>query len=267
MDNNSKNDTPSLSPEEIRAIGEIQIGPSKYETFLDDHYKKFILGVIVVILLGVGGVAWYSTSNATSNKAAAELVSAMGENKIRLMTDLSSPDQSKLQGIAENYENTVSAETALCLKGAAQLSGGESAQGEATLTELSASAKNPLVRQRSIVTLATHFMNAGKKEKAVALWTKLCLEENGVYAALAYMCLGDIARMDGKTEEARSFYKSAIEKYPQSSLVREGGDIMLRLALLDVDDPKPVAPPVLPNNNTDNSIPSLTPSIGNPVTK
>lgn len=266
MDNNSKNDTPSLSPEEIRAIGEIQIGPSKYESFLDDHYKKFILGLVAVILLGVGGVAWYSTKNATSDKAAAELIAAMGENKIRLVSESSSSDQSKLQNIAQQYENTASAETALCLKGTAQLSGESSSEGITTLTALSESAQNLLVRQRATASLAMHYMNAGEKEKAILMWKKLCVEDAGIYAAMAYMCLGDIARMDGNTEEARSFYKSAIGKYPQSSLVREGGDIMLRLALLDVDDPKPVAPPVLPNSNSDN-VPSLAPSIGNPVTK
>ncbi len=266
MDNNSKNDTPSLSPEEIRAIGEIQIGPSKYESFLDDHYKKFILGLVLVVLLGVGCVAWYSMRNATSNEAAAALITAMGENKVRPITQVYSPDQNKLQDIAQNYDSTASVETALCLKGMAQLSSGEASNGIATLTELSASAKNPLVRQRAVASLAMHYMNAGEKEKAVLMWKKLCLEENGIYAALAYMSLGDIARMDGNTEEARSFYKSALEKYPQSSLVREGGDIMLRLALLDVDDPKPVAPPVLPNTGTD-STPSLVPSLEVPATK
>ena len=38
-----------MSPEEIKAIGEIELGPSKHEIFLNQHYKKLMWGGIGVV--------------------------------------------------------------------------------------------------------------------------------------------------------------------------------------------------------------------------
>ena len=57
MDTTSKNteDTLPLTPEEIKAIGEIAIGPSRHEQFLNAHYKKLMWGGIT-LGIAAGGV-------------------------------------------------------------------------------------------------------------------------------------------------------------------------------------------------------------------
>ena len=56
MDTNSKTneDTLPLSPEEIKAIGEIAIGPSRHEQFLNAHYRKLMWGGITLGIVAGG---------------------------------------------------------------------------------------------------------------------------------------------------------------------------------------------------------------------
>ncbi len=250
MENTPKNAGSPLSPEEIRAIGEIQIGPSKYESFLDDHYKKLILSLVALGLLGGAAIAWFSHKSAVDERAAARLIAAMGEGAVKSSAEPRTISLKDIQAAVGECEGTPSAPTARYLEGVARLAQGDQTQGTAILSELASSEESgDLIRQRSLASLAMFFMNAGEKEKAVEFWKKVCADESSLYAPLACMCLGDLAKMDGHVEDARGFYKTAVEKYPQSALVRQGGDIPLRLALLDVDEPKPVAPSILPSEN------------------
>ena len=65
MDTNSKNneDTMPLTPEEIKAIGEIAIGPSKHEQFLNAHYKKLMWGGITLGVAAGAVIAFFSHRN------------------------------------------------------------------------------------------------------------------------------------------------------------------------------------------------------------
>ena len=65
MDTNSKNneDIQPLSPEEIKAIGEIALGPSKHEQFLNAHYKKLMWGGITLGIVAGGVIAFFSHRN------------------------------------------------------------------------------------------------------------------------------------------------------------------------------------------------------------
>ena len=45
MQTTNKTENPEetpLTPEEVKAIGEIELGPAKHEVFLNKHYKKLI---------------------------------------------------------------------------------------------------------------------------------------------------------------------------------------------------------------------------------
>ena len=79
MDNNSKTneDTLPLSPEEIKAIGEIAIGPSRHEQFLNAHYKKLMWGGITLGVVAGGIIAFFSHRNDMRHEAAAQVVQAM----------------------------------------------------------------------------------------------------------------------------------------------------------------------------------------------
>ena len=79
MDTNSKTneDTLPLSPEEIKAIGEIAIGPSRHEQFLNAHYRKLMWGGITLGIVAGGVIAFFSHRNDMRHEAAAKVVQAM----------------------------------------------------------------------------------------------------------------------------------------------------------------------------------------------
>lgn len=259
MDNKPNDIDAPLSPEEIRAIGEIQIGPSKYETFLDDHYKKLIAGLVIAGLLGGGAIAWFSHSRSQENEAAASIVAGMQETRIATPQSPAVFDVQKLHEAVSAYAATPSADTAAYLEAMGLLQQGHNDQGLALLKEIVENGAASPIAMRADASLATWYMNAGKKDAAEKAWKKVCATPNSLYAPLAYMCLGDMAKMDGRLEEARTFYQAVIEKFPHSYLVT-GGDIPFRLTLLDVDAPKPVSPPVTAPDAAPS--PSLVPGIG-----
>lgn len=259
MDKKPTDTDSPLSPEEIRAIGEIQIGPSKYETFLDDHYKKLIAGLVIAGLLGGGAIAWFTHRRSMEKEAAASIVAGMQETKPVSMLSPASFDAQKLHEAVAASTSTPSENTALYLEAMALLQQGKKQEGTALLKELSSKDGSAPIAQRAQASLAMHHMTAGDKSEAEAAWRAVCATSNSLYAPLAYMCLGDMAKTDGRIEEARSFYKTVVEKYPHSYLVTSG-DVPFRLALLDVDAPKPVAPPVLPADAATPS-PSLVPGL------
>ena len=78
MDTNIKNneDIQPLSPEEIKAIGEIAIGPSKHEQFLNAHYKKLMWGGITLGIAAGCVIAFFSHRNDMRKDAAAQVVQA-----------------------------------------------------------------------------------------------------------------------------------------------------------------------------------------------
>lgn len=258
MDKKPTDTDSPLSPEEIRAIGEIQIGPSKYETFLDDHYKKLIAGLVIAGLLGGGAIAWFTHCRSVEKEAAAAIVAGMQKTKPVSLQSPASFDAQKLHEAVSAYASTPSVDTARYLKAMALLQQGKD-EGLALLKELASKDGSSPIAQRAQASLAMHYMTVGNKSEAEAAWRTVCATSNSLYAPLAYMCLGDMAKTAGRIEEARSFYKTVVDKYPHSYLVTSG-DVPFRLALLDVDAPKPVAPPVLPADAT-NPSPSLVPGL------
>ena len=73
MDDKTRNDDDirPLSPEEIKAIGEIEIGPSKHEIFLNAHYKKLMWGGIGLSVAAACIIAYFSHRNDHRNEASA----------------------------------------------------------------------------------------------------------------------------------------------------------------------------------------------------
>ena len=51
-------DMPELTPEEMKAIGEIELGPSRHEKFLNAHYKKLIVATLAIMLLMAAAIIY-----------------------------------------------------------------------------------------------------------------------------------------------------------------------------------------------------------------
>lgn len=245
MDTNSKNneDTMPLTPEEIKAIGEIAIGPSKHEQFLNAHYKKLMWGGITLGVAAGAVIAFFSHRNDMRQAAAAQVVQAMkitvpGEG----ITTADEYDAAALQSLQQTYSNTPSAITANLLSGLSQLAKGEAA-GVGTLENVAASSAPLPLRARALAALATYELQQGKD--SAPIWTRITQMESNPYSALAYLMLGDIASAKGDKDAARSWYEQCKSKCPASALVTDK-TVEMRLTLLDVDAPTPVEPVAQP---------------------
>jgi hypothetical protein len=111
METNTKQNTPDempLSPEEIKAIGEIQIGPAKHEVFLNNHYKKLIAGGVVVIIAATAGIAYYAYTEQQTEEAGALVVQAVGSTVADATMQPANYEPQALDSVITNYEGTAS---------------------------------------------------------------------------------------------------------------------------------------------------------------
>ena len=185
MDTNSKmnEDTLPLSPEEIKAIGEIAIGPSRHEQFLNAHYKKLMWGGITLGVVAGGVIAFFSHRNDMRHEAAAQVVQAMkitapGEG----IASADEYDTAALDTLKQDFANTPSAVTADLLSGLSLLAKGDEA-GVAALEKAAASSAPVPLRARALAALATYELQQGKD--SAPTWTRITQMEANPYSALA----------------------------------------------------------------------------------
>ncbi len=239
MENNIKNneDIQPLSPEEIKAIGEIAIGPSKHEQFLNAHYKKVMWGGITLAIAAGCVIAFFSHRNDMRQEAAAQVVQAMKHvgpgNGIASAAEY---DAAVLQQIRQEFSATPSAVTAELMNGLALIAKGDEA-GVAALESVAAGTAPVALRARALAALATYQLE--NEKDSVPTWTRITQMEASPYTALAYVMLGDLAKEKGDKEAARNWYEQCKSKCPTSVLVTDK-TVEMRLTLLDVDAPTPV---------------------------
>ena len=245
MDDKTKNDDDirPLSPEEIKAIGEIEIGPSKHELFLNAHYKK-LLWCGIALSLGAGSViAWFSYRNDHRAAASAQVINVFNTSAPGSAAAPGAYSKDALQALQQNYSDTPSAATGKLLAALSDLQGDKAEAALAALQQIADSAESPLIAARAQVAVANYYMNNSKDKEASAAWQKLVQMGDSPYLALAYLSLGDLASAAGDKKAARTYYESARSKCETSSLVAGSDKVVeMRLLLLDVDAPKPVAP-------------------------
>ncbi len=253
MDTNNKNneDIQPLSPEEIKAIGEIAIGPSKHEQFLNAHYKKLVWGGITLGIVAGGVIAFFSHRNDMRQQAAAQVVNVLKitspGNGIVAADEY---DTASLQTLQQEYAGTPSAMTAELMNGLSLLAKGDEAGVAALETVASSDAPAPL-RARALATLATNQLQ--QQKDSVPTWTRITQMEANPYSALAYLMLGDLAKEKGDKDAARTWYEQCKAKCPTSALVADK-TVDMRLTLLDVDAPTPVEPAPQPQQQSDSPL-------------
>lgn len=247
--NNNRNVDPlPLTPEEMKAIGEIELGPSRHEQFLNAHYKKLIVALIGVMLLASAAIV-YTTWRATQeSNAAAAAVAA-----VKVPTGAVSAaeyDPVVLEGIAAEYPSTRAAATAQLLRGMELLAGGHQASGIEKLQSVIDSAQDDFLRQRAQVTLALHYTENGDLDKAMSLWQAVAKSETSPWEPLALLSMGDIAVQQGNVDMARIYYTQLKEDCPTSPLNIAARQ---RERQLGVDAPvpeQPVSTPDKPQEDT-----------------
>lgn len=248
METNNTKQTPEempLSPEEIKAIGEIDLGPAKHEVFLNKHYKKLIYGGIGLAIVATAATAWYAHGEQQMADAGALIVKSVGATVTDTTLSPQNYDAQALDTVLADYAETPSAETAALLKAMREITDPAHTDFSA-LVALADKAENDMVRLRACVALAMRFTKDGDDDKATLYWKRVIAMPRNAYTARAYVNLCDIAWNQGKTEQAAGYLTQARAACPDSPLFALGAnnDIAVRSDLLEsgVDAPVPVAP-------------------------
>ncbi len=233
-------DPKQLSPEDIKAIGEIQVGPSKHEVFLNNHYKKLILGLILIALGGAAVIGYYSYTEQQEESAANELMTALQLKSIAEGPDAQAYKKEVIELIKKDYAKTPAAQSALLLEALALLAKNQVDVAIPALEQLSQSAADITIRSRAAVAIANYYTKEASP-KAMEAWKKLITMEENLYKGFALLNLGDLASIAGDKQAARQYYQQAQLSAQTSVFVKEK-DIEIRLKLLDIDAPQPLAP-------------------------
>lgn len=224
-------------------IAEIEHGPSKMEAFLDQHTMKFVLGAILIALGVVGYVIYSGLARAKHEKAGAALNTA--------------ETSAEYQDVISQWPKTKAAESAMILLADAQW---QDSQADAiqTLRDFLEQHPDHPAAPTAKVSLALRLLEQGKNSDAADLLAEAANDESSAYIApLARITLGDIAKADGETEEAKAWYEKAAEDNTglgntfadtaaaRLSLVNAAPPTMVKPA-----PPAPVQPPAAPAGAT-----------------
>lgn len=221
------------------AFAEISVGPAKHEQFLDEHYGKVAL-IVLLCILGVAGWIIYSgMHDSMEKKAGAALVAAMPESPA---TGEISLNDEGLQQVVADFDNSRAAVTASYLQAIALWNAGKEDEGNARLKAFIDSAPTEEWKAQASVTLACRLMNGGSADQAESLFRSVVDSGDPTFSGFATMCLGDIARAKKDSAAAGSFYRELAEKFPSSAFVLQENGYARRKALFDVQSPVRIEP-------------------------
>jgi tetratricopeptide (TPR) repeat protein len=168
-----------------RLLGEISHGPSGFEQFLDRHQKGLIVVSILAALAGGGLVIYRGIQHSKEQDAAARLFKA---NNL-----------AELQAIDKEFPNTAAAGSSVQ----------QAAAIEILQTFIQANPSHPAWASAQ-ASLGSKFLAQGKTGEASAAFQTVIDSPSGKFLApYALTQLGDIAKLAGETDKARSLYEKA----------------------------------------------------------
>lgn len=221
------------------AFAEISVGPAKHEQFLDEHYGKVALIVLLCILGAAGWIIYSGMHDSMEKKAGAALVAAMPESPA---TGEISLNDEGLQQVVADFNNSRAAVTASYLQAIALWNAGKEDEGNARLKAFIDSAPTEEWKAQASVTLACRLMNGGSADQAESLFRSVVDSGDPTFSGFATMCLGDIARAKKDSAAAGSFYRELAQKFPSSAFVLHENGYARRKALFDVQSPVRIEP-------------------------
>ena len=130
--NRAKHEPSVLTPEEMKAIGEIELGPSRHEKFLNRHYKKLIVLTFVIMLVSTIAIV-YGTYCAKQEKDAASALIAAVLRETSPEQESDGFDLATLDHITKDFSNTKASASAELLRGIQLLAGGQEKEGKEAL--------------------------------------------------------------------------------------------------------------------------------------
>lgn len=149
------------------AFAEISVGPAKHEQFLDEHYGKVALVVLLCVLGAAGWIIYNGVQDSMERKAGAALVAAMPESPA---TGEIALNEQGLQQVVVDFDSSRAAVTASYLQAIALWNAGKEDEGVAKMKAFIDSAPTEEWKAQASVTLACRLMNRGKADEAEGLF-------------------------------------------------------------------------------------------------
>ena len=215
--------TPSIAP-----LAEINLGPSKFEQFLDNNQKTLAVLLAVAVVASAVYIVIRGVEKSREHNAGAALSKAT--------------DSAALQDVISNHANTNAAASAKLLLADKQI--GDDKKPDAaikTLQDFIATNTDHPARPTASAKLAAKLMGAGKTAEASTIFQDLVSDPKARYIApYALICLGDIAKAGGDSAKAESYFNQVKTEFAESSFASIAAE---RLATVKTKPPVEVEAP------------------------
>jgi predicted negative regulator of RcsB-dependent stress response len=214
----------------LRPLAEISHGPSAFEAFLDRNQKGMVaLGIALVA--GTAGWIVYQGIRDGAEKSAGAVLSK-------------SEALPELQELVKNHAGTAAAGSAQLVIAAKQWEAGDQDASIETLRGFIAKGGDHPALSTARASLASRLMQQGKNEEAATLFRELADAPAAKFIApYALISLGDIAKTEGKLDEAEQSYKRVQDEFSESPLASMAGQ---HLRMLRFKAPAEIEPPPAP---------------------
>ncbi len=231
-------------------IAEIQMGPSKFEAFMDQHQKKLI-GLAILVLFAVLGVVTWQTLKQQKQQDAGSAT-------------LSATDEGTYKAVITDFPNSASAATAQLLLAKIEAEEDPAKALESLQAFVTTHYEHP-AHASALTVLGQLQYQSGKTDQAKSTLLEVTqLDESADYIKhVAYITLGDIENAGGNIDTAKSHYEQA-KSFDAGKQLAE-----YKLKILGVDPPEllepaplePAQPTTQPLNPTQNgSLPQAPPT-------
>lgn len=223
------------------AFAEISVGPAKHEQFLDEHYGKVALVVLLCVMGVAGWIIYNGMQDSNEKEAGAVLVAAMPESSA---TGAITLNEQGLHLVKTDFDGSRAAITATYLQAIALWNNGKEDEGATAMKAFIDSAPTEEWKAQGAITLACRLMNRGNVAEAEDLFRSVAESGNPTFSAFAIMSLGDIARAKKDNEVAGTYYRELSEKFSSSAFALQPEGYLLRKSLFGIQSPIRIEPVV-----------------------
>lgn len=214
--------TPSIAP-----LAEINLGPSKFEQFLDNNQKTLAVLLAVAVVASAVYIVIRGVEKSREHSAGVALSKA--------------DDSAALQDVISNHANTNAAASAKLLLADMQASDNKPDAAIKTLQDFIATNTDHPAKPTASAKLAAKLMGAGKTAEASTIFQDLVSDPKARYIApYALICLGDIAKAGGDPAKAESYFNQVKTEFAESSFASIAAE---RLATVKTKPPVEVEAP------------------------
>ena len=186
-----------------RPLAEISHGPSAFEAFLDRNQKGLFVGAIVLAIAGGAAIVYRNLQDAAAQAAGADLSKAT--------------TVAELQAVTKDHPKSPAAGSAQILLAEKQWADGDQDGAIETLRGFISTYPEHPALPSAKASLATRLLQQGKTGDAQPLFQDLADGSASKFIApYALIQLGDIAKKEGKIDEAEASYKRVQESFGSS---------------------------------------------------